>query len=85
MNFDNTTPHYAAPEHRPSYYYLYRRARAYGVQAPNDAYPPVSNRHATLASPWDPVAPSIDAGPQTVEDLVRDGYFAVSKREPETA
>ena len=85
MNFDNTTPHYAAPEHRPSFYYQYRRARAYGAQAPNASYPPISNRYAPPGLFQDPVPADIDRGPQTVEDLVRDGYFAVPAREPETA
>ena len=85
MNFDNTTFHYTAREHRPSYYYLYHRARAYGAQAPNASYPPISNRYAPPALSRDPTPVDIDRGPQTVEDLVRDGYFAVQKREPETA
>ncbi len=76
MNFDNTTPHYTAREHRPSYYYLYHRARAYGTQAPNASYPPISNRYAPPALSREQATPSIDRGPQTVEDLVSDGYFA---------
>jgi len=84
MNFDNTTPHNPAHEHRPSYY-IYHRARAYGAQAPNASYPPVSKRYEPFEFFRDPKPASIDRGPQTVEDLVRDGYFAVSKREPETA
>ena len=84
MNFDNTTPHNPAHEDRPSYY-IYHRARAYGAQAPNASYPPVSKRYEPFEFFRDPKPISIDRGPQTVEDLVRDGYFAVSKREPETA
>lgn len=84
MNFDHTTPHNPAHEDRPSYY-IYHRARAYGAQAPNASYPPDSKRYEPLEFLPDPKPASIDRGPQTVEDLVRDGYFAVSKREPETA
>lgn len=75
MNFDNTTPHYTAREHRPSYYYLYSRARAYGVPAINAPNPTVSRRYEPFEFLRDPKPASIDRGPQTVEDLVRDGYF----------
>ncbi len=84
MDFSNTIHHYTAQEHRPSYYYLYHRARSYGTP-PRMAYPPISSHYLSPALTRDHARSDIDRGPQTVEDLVRDGYFAIAKREPETA
>lgn len=84
MDFSNTTHHYTVQEHRPAYYYLYHRARAYGTPQ-RVVYPSTPTHDRSPALVPEPASPSIDRGPQTVEDLVRDGYFAISKREPETA
>lgn len=84
MDFSNTTHHYTAQEHRPSYYYLYHRARSYGTP-PRMVYPSSSSHYGSPSLSRDFTPTGIDRGPQTVEDLVRDGYFAIAKREPETA
>jgi hypothetical protein len=83
MNFNNqlTSPS-LGPSH-PSYYYSYRRARSYErplrvVRYLNDQY---TNKDARVSTPT--LGP--DDGPQTVEDLIEQGYFAVPKREAESA
>lgn len=67
---------------RASYYYMYGRKHHYGSlsEARNDGPRPFET-HSVSRQHSHP----LDSGPQTVEDLVYQGYFAVPARENETA
>ena len=65
--------------------YLYGRQNQYGRMASVPRYGSRRYWRAAPASSQSKPWPGIDDGPQTVEDLVQQGYFAVPAREPETA
>lgn len=70
---------------RLSHYYLYGRKPLYGTANEATTYGKAHNhdRHNSFLSGKAPGQP--DGGPQTVEQLVDQGYFAAPKRESETA
>jgi hypothetical protein len=85
MNFDQDLSPAVKPEHRPSNYYLYKRARPYMYAPPRTAYSTAAHRYSESDFFSSAIRPSIDRGPQTVEDLLEQGYFAAPAREAETA
>lgn len=85
MNSNPTHPAAGAPYGAIAYQYQYGRHHQYGA-TPAVARYGVRPYWRARPAPFshEPVA-GIDDGPQTVEDLVRDGFFAVPDHEPETA
>lgn len=69
---------------RVSYYYMYGRKHQYGTVSPLRAHGyerlPAETRFFSYKHPH-----PLDDGPQTVEDLVQQGYFAAPVHESETA
>ncbi len=85
MNPSKTNPVAGAPYGAIAYQYQYGRHHQYGTTPTVARYGVRPYWRAQPApSSQQPVA-GIDDGPQTVEDLVRDGFFAVPEHEPETA
>ena len=70
---------------RLSHYYLYGRKPLYGTATGTASYGQAHDhyRHNSFLSGKSPGR--LDGGPQTVEQLVDQGYFAVPRREPEIA
>jgi hypothetical protein len=73
------------PEHRPSYYYLYKRARPYLYAPTRTDYGAALHDNGHSDYFLDRGRVNIDRGPQTVEDLLQQGYFAAPARDTETA
>lgn len=85
MNPSTPSPVAGAPYGSIAYQYLYGRHHQYGRTPSVSRYGVRPYWRAQYApSSHKPVA-GIDDGPQTVEDLVQQGYFAVPAHEPETA
>ncbi len=85
MEFNQSFKPAGTPYHQPSRYYLYKRARPYMYAAPRAGDGTAQPRYALFDFSSGGARPSIDRGPQTVEDLVEQGYFAAPAREAETA
>jgi hypothetical protein len=85
MNPSTTSPAAGALYGAVAYQYLYGRHHQYGrtPSLPRYGVRPYWRARSAPSTPK-PLA-EIDDGPQTVEDLVRDGFFAVPDHEPETA
>lgn len=85
MNPSNTKSAANTPYGSIAYHYQYGRHQQYGHMPAVSRYGVQPYWNAKPAfSPRKP-QPGIDDGPQTVEDLIQQGYFAVPAREPETA
>ena len=65
--------------------YLYGRQHQYGRTPSTFRYGALPDWTAKPASSSSKFQPGLDDGPQTVEDLIEQGYFAVPAHEPETA
>ncbi len=85
MNPSTTSPAAGTPYGSIAYQYLYGRHHQYGRTPSLPRYGVRPYWTAKPASPADEDVAGIDDGPQTVEDLVQEGYFAVPDHEPETA
>ena len=84
MNANNANQAAASAAAHIPYYYLYgRAARARPVYP--IGYGPLVPRYGRYDSSTPNFFPSIDQGPQTVEQLLEQGYFAPPARQPETA
>ncbi|HOW73770.1 MAG TPA: hypothetical protein PKY77_24475 [Phycisphaerae bacterium] len=77
----NTQPAYAGR----AYHYQYGRHRLYGNLQTTPLYSLRPLSYVQTPTPRTQPAHGIDDGPQTVEDLIHQGYFAVPAHEPETA
>lgn len=78
-------PTAGAPYGAIAYQYLYGRQHQYGRTPSVTRYGARPYWRARAAPSADTAPAGIDDGPQTVEDLVREGFFAVPDHEPETA
>jgi len=85
MNPTTNDPAAGAPYGSIAYQYLYGRHHQYGRTPLLPRYGVRPYWRAPSASSTPQPRAEIDDGPQTVEDLVREGFFAVPDHEPETA
>lgn len=67
------------------YHYQYGRHQQYGRLPAETRYGVRPYWHAQPSFSTPPPQPTIDAGPQTVEDLIQEGFFAAPDRAPEIA
>ena len=85
MRFANPSQPVVPIDRSIAYHYSYGRKRLYGVASPariNEPFPTsVSNRYFSQGK----TLARLDDGPQTVEQLVEQGYFAAPTAESETA
>jgi hypothetical protein len=73
-------------DHNIGYHYSYGRQRSYGVSSPPRIYEPFPTFHPErYFSPRKKTLARLDDGPQTVEQLIEQGYFAAPPGEPETS
>ena len=85
MNFDQAK-HPAMPDYQGvRYHYKYGRHRMYGTLLPAAPYNPNLAAYAHRILPPGKAPARLDDGPQTVEQLIEQGYFAAPTAEPETA
>jgi hypothetical protein len=85
MNSSNPNPAAGVPYGSVAYRYLYGRHDQYGRLPSVSRYGVRPYWTAKSAPSSGQPVPGIDDGPQTVEDLIEQGYFAVPAHEPETA
>ncbi len=76
MNFDNSSQPVVPIDRSIGYHYSYGRKQLYGASSPARIYGPfptsVPNRYFSQGK----TLARLDDGPQTVEQLVEQGYFA---------
>ena len=70
---------------RLSHYYMYGRKPLYGTATGTVSYGQAHDHDRHNSSLSGKAPGRLDGGPQTVEQLVDQGYFAVPRRESETA
>lgn len=85
MNPFTPSPAERDPYNSVAYRYLYGRRHEYGQSASMSDYGIKPYMAAKSASSNGKPLPGLDDGPQTIEDLIWQGYFAVPNHEPETA
>ncbi|MCO6438582.1 MAG: hypothetical protein J5J06_15935 [Phycisphaerae bacterium] len=85
MNFDSAKHPLAPIDHGTRYHYSYGRKHAYGNPAAGMIYGPGAARYGTRSFSRNGAPARLDDGPQTVEQLVEQGYFAAPKVEAEMA
>ena len=85
MNPNNPSPWPDPLAGDTRYHYLYGRHWLYGGSRTGTSYPPMTAAYAgPFFSTGTPIT-QVDEGPQTVEQLVTQGYFAAPASDPETA
>ena len=85
MNFDNASQPVVPTDHSIGYHYSYGRTLLYGVSPRARIYEPLpTSVPKRYFSPGKALA-RLDDGPQTVEQLIEQGYFAAPPGEPETS
>lgn len=82
----NPSSHQGNPMYnRAAYHYLYGRQQEYAAPQTDSLYPSGPVRYAkNFFSSGTPIT-KIDEGPQTVEQLVEQGYISLPAGDPETA
>jgi len=85
MNFDNASQPVVPIDRSIGYHYSYGRKQLYGVSSRARIYEPLPTSVPERYFSQGKVLARLDDGPQTVEQLVEQGYFAAPTAESETA
>ncbi len=85
MNFDNASQPVVPIDRSIAHHYSYGRKQLYGASSPTRIYEPFPTSVPMRYFSQGKVLARLDDGPQTVEQLVEQGYFAAPAAESETA
>ena len=85
MNFNNASQPVVPIDHSIGYHHSYGRKQLYGASPSARIYEPFPTSIPQRYFSQDKALARLDDGPQTVEQLVEQGYFAAPASEPETA
>ena len=85
MDFSQPSQPTVPPDPNISYHYLYGRKHTYGAAHAAVPYWPAPGRYRTHYISAGKALGRLDEGPQTVEQLIDQGYFAAPAAEPETS
>ena len=85
MNFDNSTQPVRLIDHGTRYHYSYGRKTLYDSPPRPTIYFPLPKLYGKRYFSPGRAPARLDDGPQTVEQLIEQGYFATPAAEPETA